>query len=504
MFPRRKRRADRVAVRAGMVGLLVLAAGCGTDRDGSETALDEFYQQRVAWGSCAEFAGAQELTAAGMQCARIEVPIDYDRPGGDRARIALSRLAARGERVDSLVLQPGGPGQPGLDMPLLFEKAGLAERFDLIGIDVRGLGASTPTVECRTPEEARAERDQDDFDYTPAGIARTEQRRQELVARCVQRTGIELLAHVGTREVVRDLDIVRAALGGEKLSLYGGSYGSRVGSAYAETYPHRVRAMVLDAAVSMRTNLLDTVRASQSSQRAFDAYAADCTTAPTCPLGTDPAQATAALRALVNPLTEHPARTADPRGLSYRNALGAVVNSLYHPSMWPGLTHGLTELSQGRGDALLALTDSFETDLVDRDLQQAVLCLDERRVTDRAEAADIDHRRRLAAPFTDDGRATGAAALDVCAFWPVPPTWQPHVPQVSGLPPVVVVAATGDPVAPYDGAVTLAEDLNANLITYESPAHGGFGFGVPCIDEPVVRYLIELTPPAENLRCPAA
>ncbi|WP_245717567.1 alpha/beta hydrolase [Nocardia jejuensis] len=485
-----------------LVGVL-LTAGCGTLGGASESALDRFYEQHVEWGSCAGYPGAKELVDWGTQCSRVRVPLDYDHPGGETAEIAISRLPARGKRIGSLLTNPGGPGGAGLTRSLMLTNSPLSEQFDVIGIDVRGLGASTPKVACRTAEEFAAERNDADLDYSPAGIAATEQRRKDFVAKCVQRTGIDVLSHVGTRESAWDMDVIRSALGDRKLTYFGSSYGTRIGSTFAEMFPDRVRAMVLDGGIDAKADIADAVNRPAALQRAFDAYAAWCTRSANCPLGSDPAKATETFRALVNPLHDRPAATDVQRTLGYKDAVAAVNILLYSPVSWQSISTGLTELTRGRGDTLLFWADFAATSTVDRDLQKAVLCREEHTTADRAVAADLDRKTRSAAPAFDDGRATGQVPLDACAFWPLPPAWLPHSPAVTHLPKVVVIAATGDPVAPYDGGVALARELDAALITYQDYRHGVVGVGSACIDDAVAQYLTVLTPP-ENLHCPAA
>ncbi|WP_051728194.1 alpha/beta hydrolase [Nocardia brasiliensis] len=496
-------------IRARRIGTISAAAALlfGTACGGSERApdaLDKFYRQSPQWVSCAEFQDADEIAGAGYQCAHVEVPLNYAEPAGATARIAISRRPADGDRIGSLLTNPGGPGAPGLTYPAVLAKTPLAQRFDLIGVDVRGLGASTPTVTCLTEEEFQAQRSDLDLDFSPAGIAHTEQEHRDYVAKCVERTGLDVLAHVGTADVARDFDVIRAVLGDPKLNYFGGSYGTRLGSTMAELFPERIRAMVLDGGVDPATNMIDPVTFSAGFQHAFEAFAAACVKTPTCPIGVDPdpARVRTAVRALLDPLIERPAATSDQRGLGYSDASAGIGNSLYTPDAWPRLTQGLTELTEGRGDTLLAVADFFaRPDTVARDLHNAVMCREEVRVTDRAAAAELDRRTRAAAPIFDDGRASGQAPLDLCAFWPLPPASQPHVPDVTGLPPVLVVAATGDPATPYPGGAALARALHAPLITYESVQHGAFGDGVACVDEPVLRYLIDLALPPEDVRC---
>ncbi|MFG1791153.1 alpha/beta hydrolase [Nocardia sp. NPDC049149] len=505
-----QRNASIVIVRklwsAAVVSALLLGTACAGADSAPGEALDKFYRQTLQWGSCAEFRGGSEIVDAGFECTRVQVPLDYGKPDGATAQIAISRRPAKGDRIGSLLTNPGGPGAPGLAYPAAYlAKAPMTQRFDLIGVDVRGLGASTPKVTCLTAAEFQAQRNDLDIDMSPAGIAKTEQKHRDFVAKCVERTGLAVLGHVGTADVARDFDVIRAVLGDAELNYFGVSYGTRLGSTLAEMFPDRIRAIILDGGVDPATNIADPLIMMAGFQHAFEEYAASCAAAPVCPLGADPTQLRTVFRALVDPLIDRPATTTDPRGLGYLDAQRGIVNSLYSPSLWPGLTEGLTELAHGRGDTLLALADVIASSTtVDRDLQAAVFCGEEIRVTDRATAADLDRRIRAAAPAFDDGKATGQAPLDVCAFWPLPTVSQPHKLDVSGLPTVVVVATTRDPATPYPGGVNLARALNARLITNEGVQHGVAGQGVPCVDEPVLRYLVDLTPPPADLYCPAA
>jgi len=324
----------------------------------------------------------------------------------------------------------------------------------------------------------------------------------------VERTGAEVLEHVGTREVVRDMDVIRSVLGDEKLTYVGYSYGTRIGTAYAEAFGGNVRAMVLDGALDPEQSPVDeAIDQGAAFQAAFDAFAEDCALTGRCPLGNDPADASSSFRELVDPLIETPAATTDPRGLSYDDAVTGVQQALYSQSLWRLLRAGLNELSEGRGDTLLRLADTYQGRLEDGtysnldDAFNAIRCVDDPPTTDRAEAGEADRRYREAAPFLDDGLGTGAAPLDVCAFWPVPNTGNPGTVTVSGLPTLVVVSTTFDPATPYQAGVELARQLDADLVTFDGTQHTVAFSGVACIDGPVVEYLVNLTPPGNDLVC---
>ncbi|MEV0294866.1 alpha/beta hydrolase [Nocardia sp. NPDC050710] len=495
--------------------LALVAAGCTVSKDGAAplssppAGLERFYAQTPEWGQCEGFGDPADRFPPNAECTKITVPVDYANPGGATAQIALSRIPASGEKIGSLLLNPGGPGVSGLSMVGIGGRTPLAERFDRVGFDPRGVGSSTPSIACLTPQEADSERAEPPEDNTPAGIAEAEADNKTYADKCAERTGTEFLAHVGTREVVQDMDVIRAALGDPKLSYLGYSYGTKLGSAYAEKFPDRVRALVLDGAVdSSQDPVQESLRQAAGFQGVFDAYSAHCATKPDCPLGADPARSVARFRELVNPLWTRPAATTDSRGLSYGDAITGVQQALYTDDLWQVLTLGLGELRDGRGDTLLQLADMYDGRRDDgtynntQDAFNAIRCVDDPRIADPAVAARQDTEYRKAAPFMDDGRGTGAAPLELCVSWPVPNTGAPHKISVEGLPKTVVVSTTEDPATPYQAGVDLARQLDAALITYRGNRHtAALVAGDECLDSAVIAYLTDLAEPAADLTC---
>ncbi|MCD2139273.1 alpha/beta hydrolase [Rhodococcus pyridinivorans] len=472
--------------------------------------LERFYEQDVDWESCGPYdADGPMMVRQGVECARIEVPLDYEDPDGEVITLAVSRLPAGGDRIGSLLVNPGGPGASGLSTALAADGTVLADRFDVVGFDPRGVGSSEPAVRCLTDAEFDADRAVDDGDTSPEGIAATEKRNREYAQLCVERNGTDLLAHVGTREVVQDMDVLRGVLGDDALTYLGYSYGTRLGTLYAEAFPGRVRAMVLDGAIDPEQDPVEEiVLQAVGFQKAFDEFAAYCAQYAGCPLGADPARAAERFRGLVDPLLDAPAPTTDPRGLSHRDAITGVQQGLYSPTLWGSLRGGLEALATtGTGDTLLRLADLYEGRGEDgtysniTDAFNAIRCVDDPPVTDRALAGELDTRFRAAAPFLDDGRGTGSAALDVCAFWPVPATGEPHTPDVRDLPPALVVSTTGDPATPYDAGVELAARLGGVLVTFEGTQHTVALDGNECVDTAVTSYLVDLEVPARDPRC---
>jgi pimeloyl-ACP methyl ester carboxylesterase len=319
-----------------------------------------------------------------------------------------------------------------------------------------------------------------------------------------------MLANIGTREVVRDMDVMRSALGDEKLTYLGYSYGTRIGASYAEAFPHNVRAMILDGAVDLAQNpATELIDQGRGFQKAFDAFAAWCAGRPDCSLGSDKTQAVSKFQALVRPLINQPVGLPDGRKLSYTDATIGTVQALYLSDLWPMLNRGLQELAQGHGDILMRLADNYYgrspdgTYSTEMDVFQSVLCVDNPPIKDRNIARDLDAQYRKVAPFLDTGQPP-SPALDNCAFWPVPPTSGPHHPQTPGLPTVLVISTTQDPATPYQAGLNLAHDLNARLLTFEGTQHTAFLQGDGCIDHVGISYLTSLKLPAEGTRCKPA
>jgi pimeloyl-ACP methyl ester carboxylesterase len=320
--------------------------------------------------------------------------------------------------------------------------------------------------------------------------------------------GKDFLENVGTENVARDLDAMRAALGDEKLTYIGYSYGTRIGATYAEQFPDKVRAMILDGAVDPNADPIEAnIKQAAAFQTAFNDYAADCAKSADCPLGTDPAKAVAVYKSLVDPLVEKPAKTKDPRGLSYGDAIVATILPLYSPTLWKHLTTGLRDLRDGSGDTMLMLSDLYmgrdDKGHYDNstDVRVAVNCVDKPPITDRAATVDQDRRSREAAPFMSYGDFTGNAPLGTCAFWPVPPTSTPHELKIDGLPPTLVVSTTNDPATPYQAGVDLARQLGGALLTYEGTQHTVVFQGNSCVDDIAARYLLDVATPPPGAKC---
>ena len=441
-------------------------------------------------------------------------------------------------RIGSVVFDPGGPGGSGMDNvayavappappadgqqpdPTAIETQKYVDElnssFDLVGFDPRGVGASLPTVQCQTNAERDASRAKSVRTRNQADVDAANAAQQKIAELCVQRTGVdqgidgkEFLANIGTRDVAKDLDVLRAVLGDEQLTYVGYSYGTSIGTVYAEQFPENVRALILDGAIDPTEDpAASDLKQAAAFQSAFEDYAAWCAKQTVCVLGRDPAKATAVYQSLVRPLLDKPLPLKDGRVLSFDDANTGTSQALYVDSLWPVLSTGLLNLSKGDGEIMMALADFYserdDTGSYGRLLEvyNAVRCVDGPALTDPAAVTKFNADFAAAAPYLDSGDPAGAKQ-GICAFWPVPPTMQPHRPDVTGLPQVLVISTTGDPATPYQSGVDLAKDLGAVLLTVDGTRHTAYlNAGISCVDSIGNDYLINLNLPPEGTTCP--
>ncbi|MCU1682983.1 MAG: exported protease [Amycolatopsis sp.] len=479
----------------------------------------KFTAQTLAWGDCTSYSATDSTKRAfqdtKFDCARLSVPLDYAKPDGDTITVAVVRHRATqpGHRVGSLVLDPGGPGASGIDAAVSNVEdnpsSAPVQRFDLVGFDPRGVGASTPRITCLTGAERDADRAGDAAsDVSPAGLGRQQADAKAYTEKCVQRTphGLDMLANVGTRDVARDLDILRGALGEQKLTYLGYSYGTEIGSRYAEEFPGKVRAMVLDGAIDPQQGEVDSlVSQSAGFQHAFDQFAQWCVPRSGCPLGRTIGGATQTFQRLVQPLIARKL-TVDGRKLSFSDAITGTTAALYSQRAWNTLTAALTAVKHGDGGLLLDLADSYYerddsgaySNLID--VYSAVRCVDNERVSDRATIETAHQQMHQLAPMLDGG-TPDMSELDICAMWPVPPTSEAHLPKADGLPPTLVISTTNDPATPYQAGVNLAKDLHGRLLTFEGTQHTAYLEGNACVDQAASDYLTAGTLPPDGTRC---
>lgn len=471
-------------------------------------------QLQEATGAGASAVVWQEC-GAGFQCAELDVPVDYEAPTGEQVSIALARLPAAdaAQRIGSLFVNYGGPGDPATETlqaaaPELPQE--IRNRFDIVAFDPRGTGSSRPVdcVDDPTFERLWAEDPTPDSPDELPGYYDGTFSSVDFVQACVTVQGA-WLGKVGTRNVARDLDRVRVALGERKLTFLGFSYGTVIGAVYAQLFPTRVRAMALDGAV----NLSIDAEAEQEGnlvgfERALDTFLAACAADPGCSFhsGGDPRRALEDLRARFEGglVLEAP----DGRIAGVSAFYTTLLAALYQREFWPILADALAAAADGEGDALRQITDLYtgrRDDGTYNNFQEAIgvincadrfddlVSFDEYRLT-------LD-QYRVDFPFF--GPILAAFPLGCDPRFPEP-TASEQVGNVRArrAPPILVIGNTEDPATPYEGAQDLRRRLRGSrLLTFEATQHGAYGQGSACIDDAVNRYLVDLTLPPRGTRC---
>lgn len=519
-----RRRAVSVVAGFGALAVVASLAACSptqTDNTAPESStadLDRFYEQELSWEACgADFAATEDdeklmALVPGIECARLDVPLDYEEPDGELASVAVLRVPARGDSLGPLVVNPGGPGGSGVTGAIIaaagLVESPITESFDMVGFDPRGVGATTPAADCYSDEEA-------DAGTVPLGsqgttVEFTEDDTRAILERCAEGSGgIDALTHMGTRDTARDMDVLRAALGEDELTYFGQSYGTRLGAVYAEIFPENVRAMLLDGGRDPSEGTFESrVNAYAGFQAAFEELAAFCATQQDCPLGTGPAQATAKFQEIFQPLRDDPIPALET-DLDFDDAVGAVISGLYNQASWPDIIAGITEVvTQGRGDQLMQLLYGFSPRSASgqwpntTEANYAINCMDEERLTPD-QGGELRTATYERAPFMDPGVDVSAGARDGCEQWPVEPTLGfPYAQDIEGLPATLVVSITGDPTTPHEGGINLADTLGSALLTVEGQGHTIVAQGKNgCVDAIAAAYLIDLEVPEEGSIC---
>ena len=450
---------------------------------------------KPAWTNCSD----------GFQCAALPVPLDYTHPDGRKISLALIKKPATGPgtRIGSLLYNPGGPGESGLYYLRSDPSVkGLNRRFDLVAWDPRGVGGSTPITCVDTAQlEQFLSIDSvlDDPEEKAAGI----QSDKDFVAGCQRRSG-DLLPFMDSASTARDMDQIRAAVGDNKLTYLGFSYGTLLGEWYARLFPNHIRALSLDGVLD------PTVPANDSSlgqvvgfEQNLQAFLADCRARiTTCAYGRsgDPS---AKLTSLMARLDATPLKVGN-REVTRSVAMTGVLQALYDRSLWPYLDTGLSALQNGDGRVILFLADFYNKRNPDGTYQNlfngaylSVYCLDFPVPTDIAAYDALGPTFAKASPLFGPWSQYGNLP---CAYWPVRARNASPLP-IRGVPAILLVGGTNDPATPYSDAQSVNRQIDGSvLLTRSGEGHTSYGSS-GCSHAAEDSYLIDLTLPATGTVC---
>ncbi len=453
----------------------------------------------VAWASC----------GGGFQCGAVKVPLDYAHPDADAINIALIRKPAidRSNRIGSVLTNPGGPGASGVEF-LRNEASSMSalnRRFDLIGFDPRGVGASAP-VRCLDGPQEDAFNALDSVLDDPQEKDAVIQADKDFAAGC-QRKSAKVLPFVDTASTARDMDLIRQAVGDEELTYLGFSYGTYLGQMYGHLFPTHVRALALDGVLDPTLSANDLLLAQiVGFEQNLQAFYADCRARKTggnpCRYGQSGDPQTK-LNALMARLDVNPMRVGT-RSLTRGLAVIGVLTPLYDESTWTLLDQALALADQNNGSLLLRFADIYlgrngnGTYDNQTDANYAINCLDHPVPTDIAAYDALGPEFAKASSLF--GPATQYSNL-LCAYWPIKPKLEPGPLTANGAPPILLIGGTGDPATPYQWAQAVNKQIpNSVLLTRRGNGHTSYDAS-SCAHGLIDAYLINLTLPAQGTVC---
>ncbi len=486
--------ASAVTAGLGLAGLLASGVAAAT----AAPLPPKKAPRALSWGPCS--SDQKELSEAGAQCAKVTVPLDYADPGGRTIQLAISRVKAKSpQRRGILLSNPGGPGGTGLAHTLALRPAlkDTADHYDLIGFDPRFLGESTPLT-CgpapRPTQPGPTTTPREDFEASVRAARDTARRCQE------HGDNADLLPHASTRNVARDMDAIRAALGERTLSYYGVSYGADLGAVYTQLFPRRADRVVLDSSTDPAATQYEL----------FQRSGAPAEAALTPRLRTD-------VRELLSRAERHPVPV---KGQRLNAALLRIIfkQLVQHEEYDPQLTSVVADLKRAAageevepGPALAGLLDLLSSPELESSMVGGAvfMCGDggwpaggwpKNPETYWKNMQRSRATQPVFGPYVN-------SMIAPCAFWKDEPR-EPGT-KIGNDVPVLMLQARHDNNVPYEGALALHRRLTGSrLLTADIRSHGVYGRGdhgltpVPCADRAVNTYLRDGKLPAADLTCP--
>ena len=492
----------------------------GGSQGDAPRGLESFYNQTIDWKDCPD--------GASFKCGTVTVPLDYEHPDGQTITLAVKKLPALDGDAEhgSLFNNPGGPGLSGIE-PMKDPSSmpeDLRAVYDIIGFDPRGVGQSTP-ITCWSEDEIKQYLANPNDPNNPANwiedVTSKNMTPQEKfdrgasnAARCAKHSKVpELLDHVGTRDVARDLDVLRATNGNAKLNYLGTSYGTYIGALYADLFPGRVGRIVLNGAMDPSKRSTDESGAETTAfkEGVLRQYVEHCRAQSACPLTGSTDEAVAQLAAFVDGLDKNPLTTPDSdTTVNTMDATVIIQELAVAQPDWEALTAMLTpamtnhdgtlmaKAKQNLGEAPPTTVEAAVSAANAQVMRGAVTCNDDPDTGTTASDWDAQAAaERKAHPFFG-GISSGTEAY--CRGWGHRGKTPPKETRAEGSAPILVIGITGDIQTPYSWAQSLASQLdNGHLFTVQGYGHGTFACARPAAFD----FLVNGTVPAEGASCTA-
>jgi pimeloyl-ACP methyl ester carboxylesterase len=443
-----------------------------------------FYTQSLLWEDCGR-----------ATCTRVTVPLDYAKPEGDTIALSVRRIGS--PDLPQLVLNPGGPGSEGTQFAQNIASSldpAVTAAFTPVGFDPRGTGDSAP-VRCFTGRSANTWLRTDLTPDTMAEQVRYMTAAAKISPAC-QRFSPTIAPYIGTENTVRDMDIIRGALGSEKLNWLGFSYGTSLGTRYAELFPRNVGRMVLDGAVDPSLNAMELSQGQSAGfQRAIKRFDRKYP------------GSIAFINTLLASLDSAPMKTDGLQKLAQSEASTAIFLSMYNTSFWPPLHDALAAAKKGDGTELQELSyyandqtgpTTFSSNSISAFI--SINCWDFPQTPARQGLVRSADRfaKRASVPELAMAMSWGNAP---CSTWFDHSLITPAPANTSTTAPILIVGTTFDPATPISWARSLNKQLHtSSLLTYVGDGHTAYLSGNECVDRVVDQFLLTGVPPATK-RC---
>jgi pimeloyl-ACP methyl ester carboxylesterase len=476
-------RSGKIAALATALALVVLSFTAYTQSQPDyPKTLSGYYAQEINWQSCNE----------DFQCATLVVPIDYSKLSTGTFEIALLKYEARtSKKLGSLIVNPGGPGGSGVDYAYAAEyifSPAILDRYDIVGFDPRGVSRSAP-IRCLSDKELDANNNSDSKPDNEAEFQQILIDTKKYAEKCKDKN--KYLTSYSTANVARDMDILRQAIGDKQLNYMGKSYGTYLGTLYAQFFPEKVGRVVLDGAVDPTiSNFQQTLTQAVGFDQAFSSFSKDCTSKKNCPLPKGKDAAIAEMKKLFAQAAKKPLPIkSSNRSLSETMMVLGTASAMYDSATgWPKLRKAVQEAQKGYGDKFLELADEYTGRQSDGsypnnefDSGAVIDCLDvdEARTVEeiRGDAKSFADQAPLFGPYLAYGGLT-------CKY--VGQSEEVNIAPLETTNPIVVIGTSGDPATPYEWAQALNKLLtNSVLVSLKGEGHTGQGQGNACIDDQI-------------------
>ena len=485
---------------AAVLASLLLLTSCGANEPEPLSSLAQYQSQELKWRDC----------YGNYQCSNLLVPINYADLSVGAFSLALLRYQAldQDRRIGSLVVNPGGPGASGVTYAYNAENIvsnEILERFDIVGFDPRGVGDSA-AIKCLNDSETDASFASDSKPDNETEFALFISDVRDYFAKCAENT--KYLNDYSTLNSARDLEILRLVLGDQKLNYLGKSYGTYLGTLYAELFPESVGRFVLDGAVDPSSNNREAMLGQATGfESALNAFISNCLKRSNCALTKDLPTARNQVIELLARTAISPLKSKSGREVTESLVLVGIASALYDSeSDWPVLRNAFKEAILGSGESFLTLADQYAGRQEDgsylgneNDALQVIDCLDQK------ETETISAFKKGAAEFTEKAPIFGP----YLAYSGLACRYLPNLDRVEQIEiksldtkPILIVGTTRDPATPYKWAQSLANIFSSSvLITLDGDGHTGHGRGSNCVDSAVDKYLLTGATPKSELFC---